>query len=141
MKEIDFKKLFKRSIREYGGYSLSLSSLAQSGIPDLYIVTGKTRGLLLEAKWLGVVPDKFSRKIKYSAIQRSILSAVDNVCAKTAFGLIGLVHKREIFAVIVPPSIDTITSDFYTQYKHCKKIPGKDIFDIQSMLNDFIIGE
>lgn len=101
--EADFKLLFKKSVRHYKGASISLAAPLMPGIPDLYVIIPGYMPVLLEAKWLGSVGERFHRKMNYTAQQIEYIRACCEVHPYAAFGLAGM-HRgngRSISAVLL----------------------------------------
>lgn len=111
--EADFKRIFKRSVKSEGGFALSLAAPMLAGIPDLYVVMPGYLPVLLEAKWLGEVKDKFKRKVKYSPLQRVWIEECHSIVKYSALGLVGFKLNKQIIAALVP--FDTDFFDCLTQ--------------------------
>lgn len=100
--EAGFKSHFKKSARKQGGYCISLAAPMISGIPDLYCIMPGFVPVLIEAKWLGTLNDKFKRKIQYTPMQRMVLDEVNTVYPNAALGLIGFKYKGKLHSVLKP---------------------------------------
>lgn len=98
--ESDFKKVFKKSVRAQGGYSISLAAPMLIGTPDLYVLAKGFIPVLLEAKWLGELRPGFKRKIPYTALQKDFVDGCNDVHECTAFGLIGFKLSGEIWCTL-----------------------------------------
>ena len=112
MTESEFKRLFKKSVKYHGGFSASLSSNLHSGLPDLYVIVPSYPPVLIEAKFLKEVGDKFSRKINYSEIQRVFLNSCNKVQPGAAFGLVGFKQGSNLYACLIHPCHNYIDSSF-----------------------------
>lgn len=113
MNETDFKRLFKQSVHAERGFAASLTSNLVSGVPDLYIQMPFYTPALIEAKFLKDVPEKFNRKINYSALQENVLHECGAINPESAFGLIGFKRDKKLYAVMVS----------YTTKRICNRFP------------------
>jgi len=135
MQETEFKRDFKRSVRQYGGLAISLSANHYAGLPDLYILLPGYTPLLVEAKFLKKINTKFKRKIPYSPLQRKLLDDCNTIQHGTAFGLVGFSHNKRLHACLVPYSIESIDHN-YEQYCGVSSLTNSDkYFDVPLMLD------
>jgi len=112
MVESEFKKIFKDSVKHYGGLAISLSANFNPGLPDLYILMPGCTPVMLEAKFLKKVNDKFSRKILYSPLQKKFLKDSNSITPNSSLGLVGFKYKGQLRACLVNHRIETIDNDF-----------------------------
>ncbi len=131
--ETEFKTTFKKSIKADKGFSISLAAPTISGVPDLYVIYPGYIPLLLEAKFLKEVPDRFSRKINYSPLQKLWLDECNRVNPYTAYGLVGFKWCGQIFCCLTPFSVTQIDYTFATKHAHCAYDPKTKLFDIKCM--------
>lgn len=135
--EAQFKYAFKQSVKAAKGFSLSLACPSISGIPDLYCILPSYVPILLEAKWLGEIDaDKFSRKIKYSALQRNFLKEINKVGTNTAFGLIGFKDKGQYIAVLINHNYDHIDQNYVFEHSNVIYKPKFKSFDVSTLLTN-----
>lgn len=106
--EAEFKTTFKKSVKLQGGFSISLAAPMLSGIPDLYVIMPGFTPILLEAKWLGTVGKKFSRKIQYTKLQHFYLKECCKIRDYTAMGLVGYKRDNDYWCTLVHPSKDVL---------------------------------
>ncbi len=116
--EADFKKHFKASVRAQGGFSISLAAPMMPGLPDIYCVMPGFAPVLLEAKWLKEVPDKFKRTLRFTEMQKMYLRSCNKVLKGSAHGLVGLKWKGKIWALIVDTNT-ILTHDHINEHCAC----------------------
>lgn len=138
--ESDFKSAFKRSVRRYHGFSLSLAAPMIAGIPDLFVVMPGYMPVLLEAKWLGEIKrERFSRKLNFTPLQILWIKECHEVNPYTAMGLIGFIYKDQIHACLV-----TYGTPMFYQFSHCfltdcayaPLLAQTKVFDVPEMFSD-----
>ena len=137
--EAEFKSEFKRSVRRYKGFSLSLAAPMISGIPDLFVVMPGYMPILLEAKWLGEIKrNKFNRKIPYKPLQLLWIQECHNVNPYTAMGLIGCIYQDKIHAILVAygtPQFYQLSNCFLTDCAYSTISAETKVFDVQHMFS------
>ena len=84
---------------EQGGFALSLSVPSFPGTPDLFVVVPGFVPTMLEAK-RQLFP---TRQIKATAIQRKILTRINNACSNTAFVVVFYESDDSEWATLVKP--------------------------------------
>ena len=135
MNETEFKKKFKDSVRQSGGFAASLtgSTIGGGGLPDMYVIVPGFNPMLIEAKFIKDVGEKFTRKIDYSPLQKQFMLEANKVHNHATYGLVGLRKNNKTYAVIVPHNIEKITHDMLglTCTSWCGK--GQKYFDVKTM--------
>lgn len=131
--EAAFKTVFKKSIRADKGYSLSIAAPMISGLPDLWVSYPNYLPILLEAKFMKEVTQKFKRKINYSPLQKVLLEECNKANPFTAYGLIGFKWMGETFAVLTPFHVEQIDFTFASKFPHCLYNPKTKLFDVKYM--------
>lgn len=139
--EAEFKKIFKKSVKYYKGFAISLAAPMLIGIPDLYVIMPGYMPVLLEAKWLGkIIRSHFHRKLQFTDMQINYINECCNVQHLAAFGLIGLIHYDEITAILVKygtPLFYILDSSYLNECGYSKLYTkgGKthQVFDIPKM--------
>ncbi len=132
--EAQFKVAFKNSVRHYKGATVTLAAPTLPGIPDLYCIMPNYMPVLLEAKWLGNIPNrKFKRKIQYSSMQLSYANRVNTVHPFAMMGLVGLTWNKITYCVLTPinPTKNELTSEFFGDYNRVTRQEGR--FDVRSL--------
>lgn len=137
--ESEFKSAFKRSVRRYKGFSMSLAAPMISGIPDMFIVMPGYMPLLLEAKWLGEISrERFSRKVLYTPLQLLWIGECHDVNPYTAMGLAGCIYKGKIHAILLAhgtPQFYQLSSCFLTDCSYSTMSAETKVFDIPDMFS------
>lgn len=139
--EADFKRIFKFSVRKHKGYCLSLAAPMISGLPDLYCIMPSFVPVLLEAKYMGEVGDRFRRKIEYRPLQRFWLEGCNSIYQYAAWGLIGFHHKDMYYCCLVHPKythIDNLLD--YPELFYVCNISRKE-FNVTELFNKSCIGK
>jgi hypothetical protein len=135
--EAEFKRIFKKSVSAHKGFSMTLAAPMIVGIPDLYVVMPTYLPVLLEAKWLGQLPDKgFHRKVPFTGLQRNWISECHRVVKYSAMGLIGFKWKGTYYSALVEcgsPLFDKFTDNFYSSCAWSLYEPTKKTFDIPAL--------
>lgn len=131
--EADFKRIYKQSIKQLRGFSMSLAAPMISGIPDLFICVPSFAPFMLEAKWFGKVTPAFSRKIPYSPLQNNWLKEIHSINPYTAFGLVGFEWNGEVYAVLVPAGIETLSFRFEDSFPYAVYSRQSKTFDLTKM--------
>jgi len=132
--EAQFKVAFRNSVRAQKGYTLSLAAPTLPGTPDLYCIMPNYMPVLLEAKWLGNIPNrKFKRKVQYSPMQLSYANKLNAVHPFAMMGLVGLTWNKITYCVLTPinPTKNEITSEFFADYNRVTRQLGA--FDVRSL--------
>jgi len=133
MSESEFKKIFKDSVKHYGGLAISLSASFNPGLPDLYVLMPGCLPVMMEAKFLKKVNDKFSRKLKYSPLQKKFLYDSNAIQANSSIGLVGFKYKGQLRACLINHRIDTIDQDFASYCSTDTLVGRNKIFNIPMM--------
>lgn len=111
--EADFKKAFKKSVKAFKGYSMTLAAPTISGIPDLYVIIKGYMPVLIEAKWLGELNNPtFKRKINYSPLQLHWIRESNKVQRYASMGLVGLKRADKIYCIL--QEVDTLNNNYIT---------------------------
>ena len=108
--EAEFKKAFKNSVKAQSGYSISLAAPMLPGIPDLYVIMPNYMPVLIEAKWLGNIGDRFRRKLALTEMQKMYLDECCKIHSKSALILVGYRQYGEYWATL---KLRTIGQDEY----------------------------
>lgn len=132
--ENSLKKLFKRSVHQQGGLAVSLTSMSNSGICDLYVIMPKFSPVLIEAKYSKepVNRAKFSRKIKYTALQVDFMNNVNKVHDRSAFGLVFFHINGDTICSLLSPDITHI-NESYVKNPHVVVNKATQLFDVVSL--------
>lgn len=135
--ESEFKSMFKKSIRRYHGFSLSLAAPMVVGIPDLFVVMPGYMPILLEAKWLGEISrERFSRKIQFTPMQLLWIKECHDVNPYTAMGLIGFKYNNHTYACLVAygtPMFYQFSNCFLTDCAYSILSAETKVFDVPGM--------
>lgn len=133
--EADFKTIWKKSVRQHGGHTITIAAPMFAGVPDLYCILPGYLPVLLEAKWLGVVTkENFKRKIPFTELQKRWIRDCHNVVNYSAMGLIGFNYQGRNVANLVPYGLDmfeTFTDNFRYEIAHSYLTEKR--FDVMSM--------
>lgn len=138
--EAAFKKHFKASVRAQGGFSISLSAPVFPGIPDLYCVMPGFAPVLLEAKWLKEVPEKFNRQAGFTELQKNFINNCNKVHKGIAWGLVGMTHKKQIHASLCDVNCNITSDDIYMEHDESisKLENSKELFDVRAMFELYV---
>lgn len=134
--EAEFKKHFKASVKAHGGFSISLAAPMLPGIPDLYVVLPGFAPVLLEAKWLKEVPDKFNRSAKFTELQKHFIKKCNEVHKGIAWGLVGWKYNKKIFAKLVYPDRNVDSVSLYINMVSINK--QTEHFDVRQMFELYV---
>jgi hypothetical protein len=99
--EADFKKVIKASVRRQKGCAISLAAPMMVGLPDLFVAMPNYAPVLLEAKWLGEVKNKFNRKMNFTELQIKYIKDCNLVTSETALGIVGFKQEKTIKCVLL----------------------------------------
>lgn len=114
--ESDFKKVFKKSVKHYGGYAMSLACPTFNGIPDLAFILPNKSINFIEAKFVKDIKNtKFRRKLNITALQRDWLKEFNLRRSNCAMILVGLVYHGDVYAILYPYYQESIDENFTGQ--------------------------
>lgn len=138
--EAEFKKHFKASVRAQGGFSISLAAPMLSGVPDLYVVMPGFAPVLLEAKWMKEVPERFNRKAGFTELQKYFINNCNKVHKGVAWGLVGMTHKTIIHASLHDVNSNVSSDDIYLEHdESISKIDNKkEFFNVRQMFELYV---
>ena len=131
--EADFKKIFCKSIKEDGGFTMKLAAPMFGGIPDIYCIYKGFMPVMLEAKWLGEVASPFNRKIPFSDLQKHWLEECNKTQPHSAFGLVALIQGPLTYAVLTDYTTTHINSAFKDEFPYCIYSSEDKRFDVRSL--------
>jgi hypothetical protein len=131
--EGDFKRIFKKSVFQQGGFAMSLNAGTYASTPDLYVALPGFAPFLLEAKFLKDVGASFRRKIDYSALQRDTLQRVHDINALTGLGLVGFKYGRSLVACLCPIRHTHVDETFPITFSYDILTKDNPHFDVKKM--------
>lgn len=137
--EADFKKHFKASVKAYGGFSISLAAPMLPGIPDLYVVMPGFAPVLLEAKLLKNLTDRFNITPRFTELQKHFINNCNKILSGSAWGLICMKYQGCIHATLTDPNLKFSYIQISTPCKNASVITHKsEYFDIPAMFDGLV---
>lgn len=137
--EAAFKKHFKASVRAQGGFSISLAAPMLPGIPDLYVVMPGYVPVLLEAKLLKNLSDRFNITPRFTEMQKNFINNCNKVLPGSAFGLICMKYQGCIHATLTDPNLKFSYLQISTPCKNASVITHKsEYFDVRAMFEGVV---
>lgn len=109
--EAEFKSVFKKAVKNVGGFCESLAAPTMPGIPDLYCIVPGFMPVLLEAKFFKIgLASTFTRKIPYTAMQYRWLTKTNEVHHGASFGLLGAEWNGNYYCLLAGPEITHLSA-------------------------------
>lgn len=134
MNETEFKRIFKNSVKHIGGFAASMGSNLGGGTPDLYCILPIYGPILIEAKYMKDVGEKFNRKINYSPLQNIFMDGANKVHGGAVWGLVGMRHCGELKAFLVPGYVKQLNSEDIQSYRTFIYNSKAKLFDMNGLL-------
>lgn len=137
MEELDFQTDIVNSIKAQGGYALKMANKFKVGIPDLLVILPDITPCFIECKHLGEVTDDFNRAIPVTDRQRLELSRMNaGYGYLIAFVMVGLIYRKERYAVVVPPQARTLTATHMANPPRTGKRQTGKLYDVTSLIKN-----